>query len=189
MRPASAALLLAVLLVPASAAQLPPPTLLIEAAATPTEPLQAGNSTSVTFSFTRLCPNSAVVLGAQTLDTQVIIEDGANWTLSGPTQGMFTQQACATQMRQTIDLTYTLHLSAGAAQPEAHVDSFTVRARAAPGDQATPATREAMYGFTLATAAAPVPVIQAPVRESPGLGLAGALLAVALLAVALARRR
>lgn len=182
------AALLVLALAPAAVAQVASPLLVIDRMVVETTPVSPGNSTAVTAVFSRVCPNAAAVLDPQTLDTAVVALD-RNWTVAGPMQGLFAQQVCATQGRQSIELTYTMSLAPGSALPEPHVDPFVLKARAAQASPTTPAIAEQTAPFTLATAASPPAPLESPSREQPGLGTLGAFLALGLVAVALARRR
>jgi len=186
------AVLAALVLLPAAAAQggLPAPALSVDFAELPQEPVEPGNSTTLSFVFTRRCPNPTFLYDMQTLEVALMARD-SNWTIAGPTQGVFPQQVCAQQMDQSITLAYDFHLAAGSALHDAHVDPFVLKARALQASPTTPGTPEQMVPFTVATAAAPPPPVveEEPERESPGAGPLLLMAALGLAALALRRRR
>lgn len=181
-------LLALAVLVPAAQAQMSSP--LVQARIqVDSEPIAAPNSTVLRLTLLRMCPNAATVYDPQVAEVEIHTNDRANWTVTGPLQGMFPQQVCAQQMEQPIEILYQIGAAAGAAGDDVKAHPFVIKARLGYASPTTPAGPESLYPFTLTTQArpAPPPVVEEPERESPGLGLIGAVAALA--AVALAARR
>lgn len=178
--------LLALFLAPCGAAQLMNTVLTIDAVAVQSSPLDPGDSTSVAVTFTRTCPNAASVYTEQAAQVRVV--GRGNWTVDGPEQVVFPQQVCAEAMTSSILVTYLVTAPRDAARGEAF--PFMAQGQLVPANQATPASNEARFPFTIATSE-PLPVAPAAdeaVRESPPAG-AGLLALGLAAAVLLARRR